>query len=128
MEHMRRINDDPNNDEIGGLIKEAQDPLLRAVLVVLQNINLSLIANTKTVNEIDDQLRVHLTEYRASTEASLAERSERKGSWKIVSWLLGIMQTIGLWFIVQAYSELQSLHNIDHSIESRVIVLEQRNK
>ena len=117
---------DAEHDEISELIKMENDPKNRAFLIILQNINLSLIANTTTVMEIDEQLKTHLVEFktRASREDELLNKG--KGAWRVVSYGLGLCQLIVIWLLLQAYGELRDLHKYDSSLDSRVTVLEQR--
>ena len=119
---------DANNDEIGELIKQEDDPKNRAFLIILQNINLSLIANTKTVNDIDIQLKEHLEAFntRAKKEDELINKG--KGAWRVVSWILGIVQALTIWIVLQAWAELQDMHKADHSIENRITVIEEKIK
>ena len=56
-EHNRR-HDDGGKTEIDELIKLENDPKTWAILLVLQNINVSLMANTQAVNDTDTQHNV----------------------------------------------------------------------
>lgn len=123
-EHRRQT--DTNNDDISELIKLEDDPKNRALLIILQNINLSLIANTKTVNDIDEQLKNHMELYnkRVMTEDALYNKG--RGAWKVVSWLLGIVQIILVALVAHANKQLDKYHDEYQALKTRVTVLEQK--
>ncbi|MCX6010326.1 MAG: hypothetical protein NTW48_09940 [Chloroflexi bacterium] len=124
-QQQRRAADSPR-DKIGELIEQENDPKNRALLVVLQNINLSLIANTQTVNDIDEELKLIRSAFETHTIAEAAMINKGKGMWRILGGSLGICQLVVLWIVAQAYSELQGLHKYDSILETRVTVLEQK--
>ena len=111
-------------DKISDLIEKEDDPKSRALLVVLQNINLSLIANTSTVNKIEEQLELHLAEFRSHTSAEEALINKGKGMWPIINWVICSIQAISIWLMLTAYSDLASLHKFDNELATRVTVLE----
>lgn len=115
-------------DEISEMIKQENDPKIRLQLMVLYNINLSLIANTETVNDIDTQLKTHLEEYskRTATEEALINRG--KGAWKVLAWVGGFAQAGILALAFNTLSELKVLHLSDSMLAERVIIIEQKLK
>jgi hypothetical protein len=125
MAHDRRSTDkSKHNDEIAELIKLEDDPKNRAFLIILQNINLSLLANTQTVNDIDVQLKEHLVEFKNRTSREDALLNKGKGAWQVVSWLLGTMQIATVWVMIHTYNDIKELHAADASIDTRLTVIE----
>jgi hypothetical protein len=114
-----------NNDEIGELIKLEEDAKNRAFLIILQNINLSLIANTQTVNDIDEQLKEHLVEFKARAVREDEILNKGRGAWHIVSWVLGSAQIIVIWLVLQTLAEIRDLHKVDALMDNRITVVEQ---
>lgn len=125
--HRRRASDQ-QNDEIAELIKLEDDPKNRAFLIILQNINLSLIANTKTVNDIDEQLKSHLIEFRTRMKTEDALLNQTKGAWRVVSYVLSIAQMITIAALGNAYLELKALHATDADLNTRITVIERQEK
>lgn len=120
------VADSKNNDEIGELIKLESDAKNRAFLIILQNINLSLIANTQTVNDIDQQLKEHLDVYKTRSATEDALLNKGRGMWQIVSWVLGTAQLIMVWLMLQTYGELKDLHRFDIAVDTRLLLIEQK--
>jgi hypothetical protein len=60
--HNRRATD-VSQDKILVLIEQANDQKYRAFLIVLQQINESLISNTQIINEVAEKLDNHLTSF-----------------------------------------------------------------
>ena len=88
---MRR-HDDGGRIEIDDLIKQENDPKTRAILLVLQNINISLMANTQAVNDTDTQLKAHMSAVAKSTEENNALLNKGRGMWNVISVCLAIVQ------------------------------------
>lgn len=127
MTQNRRASDkSKHNDDIGELIKLESDAKNRAFLIILQNINLSLIANTQTVNDIDEQLKEHLDVYKARSIAEDALLNKGRGMWRIVSWVLGSAQLVMVWLMMQTYGELKDLHKFDTALDNRLIMIEKK--
>lgn len=124
MEHKRRT--DENNEDISDMIRQEDDPKNRALLIILQNINLSLIANTKTVNDIDEQLNKHMELYNKRIEAEDALYNKGRGAWKVVSWIFGVIQAFLIAIVVHANTQLDKYQTAQRQLENRVTVLEQR--
>lgn len=103
--HNRRVTD-VSQDKILVLIEQANDPKDRAFLIVLQQINESLIANTHTINEVAEKLDSHLTAYEAHAEREKALLNQGKGMWRVAAWVLGISQAIAAASISFAFNEI----------------------
>jgi len=123
-EHSRR-HDDGGKTEIDELIKSENDPKTRAILLVLQNINVSLMANTEAVNDTDRQLKQHMVEVAKRTDESNAMLNKGRGMWNIISLVLAAVQVALVYFMSMYLSDIKSLHAEDVGLEKRIIILEQ---
>ena len=130
----RRASDRAGID-IDQMIVAEDDPKQRAFLIVLNSINLSLVANTKTVREISDKLEQHLDNFQAHAENEEALMNQGRGAWRVMAWVLGIAQaaTIGVGSMI--VTEITSINKSFHiheikaqQIESRVDEIERRLK
>ena len=126
MVEYNRRHDDGGKTEIDELIKQENDPKTRAILLVLQNINVSLMANTEAVNDTDRQLKQHMVEVQKRTEESNALLNKGRGMWNIISLVLAAVQMALVYFMSMYLSDIKSLHAEDIGLEKRIIVLEQR--
>ena len=124
-EHNRR-HDDGGKTEIDELIKAENDPKTRAILLVLQNINVSLMANTEAVNDTDRQLKQHMVEVAKRTDESNALLNKGRGMWNIISLVLAAVQVALVYFMSMYLSDIKSLHAEDAGLEKRINILEQR--
>jgi hypothetical protein len=126
MVEYNRRHDDGGKTEIDELIKQENDPKTRAILLVLQNINVSLMANTEAVNDTDRQLKQHMVEVQKRTEESNALLNKGRGMWNIISICLAVVQAGLVYFMSMYLTDIKSLHAEDAGLEKRIIVLEQR--
>ena len=125
VEYNRRY-DDGGKTEIDELIKAENDPKTRAILLVLQNINVSLMANTQAVNDTDTQLKAHMSAVAKSTEENNALLNKGRGMWNVISVCLAIVQAGLIYFMGVYLSDIKSLHVSDSSLDKRVLILEHR--
>ena len=116
---------------IEAMIAEENDPKQRAFLIVMNNINVSLVTNTSTIREISEKLDTHLTNFEAHTATEEALMNKGRGMWKILAWVLGAAQAIVIGLSLQVKADLFSLHNevetgkiTDARIELRILSLE----
>jgi hypothetical protein len=123
VEHNRRY-DDGGKTEIDDLIKQENDPKTRAILLVLQNINVSLMANTQAVNDTDKQLKQHMNEVAKRTEESNALINKGRGMWNVISILLAVVQAGLVYFMTMYLADIKSLHSDDIGLDRRITVLE----
>ena len=126
MVEYNRRHDDGGKTEIDDLIKAENDPKTRAILLVLQNINVSLMANTEAVNDTDRQLKQHMVEVAKRTEESNALLNKGRGMWNIISLVLAAVQVALVYFMSMYLTDIKSLHAEDAGLEKRIIILEQR--
>jgi isocitrate lyase len=120
---MRR-HDDGGRIEIDDLIKQENDPKTRAILLVLQNINISLMANTQAVNDTDMQLKRHMVEVAKRTEENNALLNKGRGMWNVISVCLAVVQAGLIYFMGMYLADIKSLHMSDYSLDKRVLILE----
>lgn len=126
MVEYNRRHDDGGKTEIDELIKIENDPKTRAILLVLQNINVSLMANTQAVNDTDTQLKAHMTEVQKQSEINNALINKGKGMWNVISILLAMVQAGLVYFMTMYLADIKNLHNDDIGLDKRITVLEQR--
>lgn len=117
--------------EIEALIAAEDDARIRLQLMIMNRINLSLIANTHTINEVAIKLEDHLSIYERRTTAEQALINKGKGAWRMVAWVIGAVQLIGLGIWTDARQDLAGIHAAleqarlsDSRIEHRLDVLE----
>jgi hypothetical protein len=125
MVEYNRRHDDGGKTEIDELIKQENDPKTRAILLVLQNINVSLIANTEAVNDTDRQLKQHMTAVAKNAEENNALLNKGRGMWNVISLVLAAVQMALVYFMSMYLTDIKSLHAEDDGLEKRIIVLEQ---
>ena len=126
MVEYNRRHDDGGKTEIDELIKAENDPKTRAILLVLQNINVSLMANTEAVNDTDRQLKQHMTAVAKNAEENNALLNKGRGMWNVISLVLAAVQVALVYFMSMYLADIKSLHQEDAGLEKRIIVLEQR--
>lgn len=127
----RRFDDISMNIET--MIAEEDDPKQRAFLIVLNNINNSLLANTITVRDIGGKLDSHLVSYENNVRNSDKLLNRGKGVWMVVVWLIGLAQVAALAVGSWGVKELADIHSTQQNaqisitrVESRVQAVEKK--
>lgn len=120
----QRRSTDP--DMIERMIADESDPKNRAFLLILNNINKSLCLNTETIIEVSNKLDEHLTKFEEHTAAEERIINQGRGAWKVVSWVLGIVQVIGLAIWVDSRKEIAEIHAMQHEAQVERKILTQR--
>ena len=115
---------DHNSIDIEDFIKSENDPKTRAFLMVMNSMNMSLIANTEIVKDIDSQLKSHLVEFNSRLKLEEEFINKGKGAWKAASIGLVIAQIIIVSFVTNNFSEIKLLHHIDETMTHRLTILE----
>lgn len=126
-EHNRRATDKLPRD-IENMILQEDDPKQRAFLIVLNSINNSLIANTDTIRNVSDKLESHLQNFDTHTKEEDARLNKGRGAWKILAWVIGIAQVVALGIWNEARSEIKQINITLAQIETRVSVIESKDK
>lgn len=103
--------------DLDHLIAQENDPKQRVFLILLNNLNGSLIDNTKATSSIGSKLDAHLTNFERYTKDKDELLNQGRGVWKVAAWVLGVAQLLAgtVWFGMK--SELSELHATDVRIE-----------
>lgn len=104
---------DPN--QIDKMIADESDPKNRMFLLILNNINKSLVANTETIQAVSERLDDHLTRFEADSNAKADLLSQGKGAWKVAAWVIGAVQVAGLAVWVESRSEIAEIQLAVHA-------------
>lgn len=123
-QHNRRETDKLMSLDIDQMILAEDDPKQRAFLIVLNSINNSLIANTETIKDVSGKLDAHLTSYEKHVEQEDALLNKGRGAWRVMAWVIGAVQMVGLGIWNEARTEIKDINAALRSLESRVIVVE----
>lgn len=119
---------DHNNFDINSMIAEENDPRQRAFLIVLNNINNSLIANTKTTMEVADKLDNHLSHYEQHTSDEAAMINKGIGAWRVVAWVSTIAQALVMAAGTYLISDLKEIHATQNDLKVRMAVVEEKSR
>jgi hypothetical protein len=109
--------------DIEQLIKEEQDPKNRAILLVLSKIAASLVANTRLTENIDNRLQAHLQSYEARMVIDAENYNKALGGWKVIIWVLGVIQVIAFSLFTWLSAEIKDLHKTDSAMYEQIAKL-----
>jgi len=112
--------------DIDQMIMQEDDPKQRAFLIVLNNINKSLIANTDTIRDVSEKLDAHLTSYEQHVEKEDALLNRGRGAWRVVAWVIGVVQVVGLGIWASAREEIKDIHAMLQKEQEQLMQLESR--
>ena len=112
--------------DIDQMIMQEDDPKQRAFLIVLNNINKSLIANTDTIRDVSEKLDAHLTSYEQHVEKEDALFNRGRGAWRVVAWVIGVVQVVGLGIWASAREEIKDIHAMLQKEQQQLMQLENR--
>jgi len=112
--------------DIDQMIMQEDDPKQRAFLIVLNNINKSLIANTDTIRDVSEKLDAHLTSYEQHVEKEDALLNRGRGAWRVVAWVIGVVQVVGLGIWASAREEIKDIHAMLQKEQQQLMQLESR--
>jgi len=115
-EHRRA--EDKLRDSIDAMISSESDPKQRAFLIVVSNINHSIVVHTETIQTINAQLKEHIRRYEEHAAAEERAWNQGRGAWKIASWVLGITQVVGVALWIEFRADMTRMH--DESIADRI--------
>ena len=108
--------------DIEDMIIKENDPHQRAFLVVLNSINISLVANTRTVTDIGRKLEAHLVNFEKHTTNEEALMNKGRGAWNILAWVLSIAQIV----VIGAYADVSTeLRDIHDQMQSHLVMSKQ---
>jgi hypothetical protein len=105
----RRASDSKKSADIESMIALEDDSKTRALLIILNSINNSMVANTSMTREVAEKLDQHLSNYEdhVTTESALVNKG--LGAWKVVGWLMGITQIIIIATIINVSTRFNSM-------------------
>ena len=119
--------------DIEDMIIKEDDPHQRAFLVVLNSINISLVANTRTVTDIGRKLEAHLVNFETHTANEAALMNKGRGAWNILAWVLSIAQVAVIGAYAHVTTEIRDIHTkmqshlvVAKEVETRIDSVEQR--
>lgn len=117
--------------DIDKLITDENDPKFRVLLMLVKSLSDYLAGNTEAFNDMSNKLDAHLSAFEARAARDDELRNQGRGAWRVLAWVLGIVQVIGLGIWVEAKSEIKDIHaaltaaqRADASVDSRITVLE----
>lgn len=136
----RRETDSKEQHDIDKLIAEENDPKVRLHLMVMNSMNRNLIANTDATNavaamvtNVSKDLEAHVESFEAHTraeEAYIKQQDARinqgKGAWRVIAYVIGGVQVLGLGIWGYASNEISSIHNSISVVEKSTIDLDKR--
>lgn len=99
-----------DQQNIEEMIALEDDPKIRLQLMVMNRINLSLIANTTTINEINNKLIEQVNRFEQHDRREQAILNRGKGAWTLFMWVILVMQSIIGWGWYDTRSDLRELH------------------
>lgn len=115
------------------MIAEENDPRQRSFLIVLNSINNSLVANTKTISVVSDKLDSHLTTFEQKAQADAELLNKGKGAWWVIVGVMGFIQVVCVVFFTAISADLKSIRAeiqsgalTDARIEARIAALEKK--
>ena len=112
--------------DIDELIMKEDDLKQRTFLIVMNNINLSLISNTKAVTELRSDFSSHLDNFKENAAREERIFNQGKGMWRIVAWTVAVVQVVFGYGWMQISDHLKS---IDQSIsESKMADAKQEQR
>ena len=121
----------PPHLDIDKLITDENDPKFRVLLMLVKSLSDYLAGNTEAVNDMSNKLDAHLSAFEARATRDDELRNPGRGAWRVLAWVLGGVQVIGLGIWVEAKSEIKDIHTAlvaaqraDASVDSRITVLE----
>lgn len=108
--------------DIESLIAGEPDAKQRIYLIVLNNLNKSLVANTETIRSVSMKFDEHLVNFETYTRDKEAMLNKGRGMWQIVTWAAVIVQFVGLGLWSSIRDDLATLHDTDTKIMASIAV------
>lgn len=107
---------DRQQDEIDKLIRRENDPERRELMLVLQNINRSLIANTISTQQTQAEVEkhrqdfmVHLRNFEAHAMNEEAIMNRGRGAWMVLATVLTLAQGVAVYGWNASRNEIESM-------------------
>ena len=86
----------PSHLDIDKLITDENDPKFRVLLMLVKSLSDYLAGNTEAVNDMSNKLDAHLSAFEARATRDDELRNQGRGAWRVLAWVLGGVQVIGL--------------------------------
>ena len=80
--------------DIEAMIMAEDDTKQRTFLIVMNNINMSLISNTKAVTDLRSEFGVHLENFKQHATQEERIFNQGKGMWRVISVVIAVVQVI----------------------------------
>ncbi|OXE36893.1 MAG: hypothetical protein CGW95_04730 [Phenylobacterium zucineum] len=125
--YARRATDSKRHD-IEAMIAEENDPKQRAFLIILNSINVALMANTSATAGLSQKFDDHLTTFEEKVAADAEILNQGKGMWKVIAWGLGAAQAVVVALAVYAANDLDAIHKAIQAGHDEDIRMELRIK
>lgn len=129
----RRAYDSKEQHDIERLIEQENDPKVRLHLMILNRLHLCMVANTESTKEVatmvtnvGTKLDEHLTNYEEHTRQEQALINKGRGAWRVIAWVIGAVQVIGLGIWVKASDEITHMTTAVHTLEQADAQLDKR--
>ena len=127
-----------NPFDLRQLIANEDDPKLRVLLMLVNTFNENLAANTvavdanaAAVNDIAAKLDSHLVAFEERAAKDDALKNEGKGAWRVIVWVFGGFQAVGLASLIYLSGELKDIHasimlsqRVEAVLASRITAIE----
>jgi len=127
-----------NPFDLKQLIAAENDPKQRVLLMLVNNFNDNLAANTiavednaKAVNNIARDLESLFTKFEERAAKDDEMRNQGKGAWRVLAWVFGVVQVGAAYAWVDTRAELKELRmgivasqKADATLEAKIYALE----
>jgi hypothetical protein len=107
--------------DIESLIAAEPDAKQRIYLIVLNNLNQSLVANTETIRSVSSKLDLHLTNFENYSKEKDALLNKGRGMWHVAAWIAAAAQVIGIGLWNSVRDDLANLHETDTKIMASIV-------
>lgn len=122
---------DRQSDEIDELIRKEPDEKTRLILIILNNINRNLVANTTLTSEIAEKQEIYTTAFSNHIKEHDATSNKGRGMLTVIGWVLAIAQVVFGYLWVLATGSISDIRDdldknkIEHvRIDDRLKALE----
>jgi DnaJ-domain-containing protein 1 len=115
-----------SHQKINELIEATEDPVQRAVLLVLANIARDLDNNTIATQRIAEAFDNHREDFQRHDIAEAKDRAYIRGAWWAGVIFVSLMQTVGGWIIWRGVTSNDTQDTVLQQLDKRISVMEAR--
>ena len=108
---MEDLEDISHQAEIERLIAAEQDPQARIHLMILNRINLSIVANTVVTKHVVMRLDEHITKFNAHTKEQDEMVNKGKGAGWLFIKVMAVVQILGVGAGAMVMNDIKDLHS-----------------